>query len=294
MQYTLVLETKESPASIVSYASQIGNDFDIVDLDGGSKQVKCPNGTINAYNSGKVVIQSSNQEWANSIYSSLGGQFGVGSNTKSFVPHIGVDESGKGDYFGPMVIAAVFVDKDQADELVKIGVRDSKKLADSSAKRLHIKILKLCKYSSEVVISPGKYNDLYKKIGNVNKLLAWGHSRSIENILEDIPPGVCGRVVIDQFSMRKSRVLDALMKNGRKLEIVQKHKGESDIAVAAASVVARGRFLLEIEKMSRTHRVEFPKGASNVVEFARSFVHKFGKSELYNVAKISFKTTSKI
>lgn len=270
-------------------------------------QGKCKDGVITAYKTGKIVIQGQTENWVNNVSGLLGksdssdGEI-EGFAVSSFIPHIGVDEAGKGDYFGPMVIAAVFVESTEIrDKLLSIGVRDSKKISDSRAIRLREEISNICKGikgtkgTSEVVISPVKYDELYKKFRNVNKLLAWGHARSIENVLEELPKGVCHDAVIDQFSKHKFRVLDALMKNGKRLDIKQKHKGESDIAVAAASILARGRFLLELQKLRDKYRVEFPKGANNcVVLIGKEFVKEFGVEKLDDVAKLSFRTTLKI
>lgn len=267
-------------------------------------QGKCRDGVITAYKTGKIVIQGKTENWVNGISgllgkSNSGGGDIEGSVASGFIPHIGVDEAGKGDYFGPMVIAAVFVESAEVrDKLLNIGVRDSKKISDSRAVRLRGEIGNICKGTkgtSEVVISPEKYDELYKKFRNVNKLLAWGHARSIENVLEALPENVCQNAVIDQFSKHKFRILDALMKNGKLLDIKQKHKGESDIAVAAASILARGRFLIELQKLREKYGVEFPKGANHcVVPVGKAFVKEFGVEKLDNVAKLSFRTTLKI
>ncbi len=268
-------------------------------------QLKSSSGVVTAYTSGKIVIQGKDETWVQDIYERLGGENQDSRDTKDsigskgsgrFTPHIGVDEAGKGDYFGAMVISAVFVDSPETgDELVKIGVRDSKKISDKRAIELREKILKICKHTSEVIISPEKYNELYKKFNNVNKMLAWAHAQSIESLLEDADvKKSCEEVIIDQFSKRESRVIDALMENGKQVKITQRHGGESDIAVAAASIVARGRFLLELRALGKKYNTNFPKGASQVIDFGKKFLREHGIEELKKVAKFTFKTSLKI
>ncbi|MBN2101173.1 ribonuclease HIII [Candidatus Dojkabacteria bacterium] len=249
---------------------------------------------VSAYESGKIVIQGKNTDEVEKILQKL--DVRQDTSDDSFTSHIGVDEAGKGDYFGPLVVSAVLVESQELSrELVNMGVRDSKKVSDSTAIDLRSSILETCKFTSTVVISPKEYNKKYKNYRNVNKLLAWGHAQSIENILEDTKlKERPSKVVIDQFAKSESRILDALMTNGKKLEIDQRHGGEEDIAVAAASIVARGRFLLELEKMRSKYGLSFPKGASDVVSFGKEFIKKYGIKELDDVAKISFRTTLKI
>lgn len=250
-------------------------------------------GTVTAYTSEKVVIQARETEILQGLFAVV--KLFTEESTSTFVPHIGVDEAGKGDYFGPLVVGAVFVEgQEVADELRSLGVRDSKSLSDRSAINLREEILGRCKYCEEVVLTPDKYNELYAKMKNVNKLLAWGHARAIESILDRAENGTCTSVVIDQFAKSEGRILDALMEKGKCLKVTQMHRGEADVAVAAASILARGRFLIELRKLGEKHNIILPKGASNVVGVAKSFVAKHGEASLRNVAKVSFKTTGKV
>jgi len=255
-------------------------------------------GVVTAYTSGKVVIQGADSAWVEGVSQKLQRNI-TGSNGEDreleIKPHIGVDEAGKGDYFGPLVVGAVYVETAaQAQSLRHMGVKDSKKLSDDAAIRLHKEIPALCPHITETVINPGEYNMRYEKIRNVNVLLAQGHALSIEKVLSDIPQGNCTQVVIDQFSKKESRVLDELLEKGKKLEVLQMHGGESDIAVAAASIIARGRFLLELQHMGKKYKTHFPKGASDVIPFAKKFYQEHGYEALKNVSKISFKTTLQV
>ena len=144
-----------------------------------------------------------------------------------------------------------------------------------------------------VVVGNEAYNRLYSKIKNINQLLAWGHARVIENLMGNsyqmIPPPQ--KAISDQFAATKKTVEQALMQQGRSLQLEQMHKAESDIAVAAASILARDEFVKRLNKLSEQYKIHFPKGATNVISTGREFVKKYGENALSLVAKIHFRTT---
>ncbi len=207
------------------------------------------------------------------------------------VERIGIDESGKGDYFGPLVIAAVFVDATTQGELALMEVRDSKKISDGRVLEMAPDIKTICPHSV-VAIGPQKYNELYAKIKNLNRLLAWGHAKALENLLER---GVtCARAISDQFGDERL-ILNALQEKGRKIVLEQRTKAESDLAVAAASILARAEFLIRLKRLSDDIGTTLPKGASPAVELAgKMIVKKHGKERLATVAKLHFKTTKAV
>ncbi len=208
----------------------------------------------------------------------------------SGVNRIGMDESGKGDYFGPLVVAAVFVDATTESELRLMQVRDSKKISDGRILELAPDIRMICPHSV-VAIGPQRYNELYRKIKNLNRLLAWGHARALENVLERVE---CGLAIADQFGDERF-ILHALQEKGRSVRLVQMPKAESDLAVAAASIVARAEFLLRLKRLSDEVGTTLPKGASPAVELAaRMIVKKHGQERLGSVAKLHFKTTQAV
>jgi ribonuclease HIII len=210
--------------------------------------------------------------------------------TDAWESWIGTDESGKGDYFGPLVIASVLADKDNLEKLAKLGVADSKTLNDGFMAKIAPEIKAVSTFAI-VTINPAKYNELYKKIANLNNLLAWGHARAIENILEKKP---CQNALSDKFG-NESLIKNALLKNGRSINLVQRTKAESDIAVAAASILARDEFVRRLRKMSAEYGMDFPKGASGaVIARAKAFVGKYGREKLAEVAKLHFKTTNSL
>ena len=213
------------------------------------------------------------------------------NNPEMFEPHFGIDESGKGDFFGPLVIAGAYTDRKSARILLDAGVMDSKKIADPKIRKLAGLIRETPGLDHEVImIGPGKYNELYSKIGNLNKLLAWGHATVIENLCAKRPD--CQRALSDQFA-NPSRLRSALGKNGRAINLQQRTKAESDIAVAAASILARDKFVWWIEQASEKYGMSIPKGASKAVrETAGKLVEKHGKTILFDIAKTHFRTAS--
>jgi ribonuclease HIII len=213
------------------------------------------------------------------------------SHPHNRIERIGIDESGKGDYFGPLVIAAVFVDARTQGELKLMEVRDSKKISDGRVLELAPDIRSICPHSI-IAIGPKKYNELYIKIKNLNRLLAWGHAKALENLLER---GVtCERAISDQFGDERL-ILKALQEKGRRIVLEQRTKAESDLAVAAASVLARAEFLVRLKRLSDEVGTTLPKGASAAVELAaKMIIKKHGRERLDSVAKLHFKTTQAV
>jgi ribonuclease HIII len=211
-----------------------------------------------------------------------------------FEPHFGIDESGKGDFFGPLVIAGVYVDKGIARKLLDAGVQDSKRIgSDARIRALADTIRKETHGLTEVVsIGPERYNVLYEKFGNLNSLLGWGHARVIENLLGKRPD--CPRALSDKFA--DARVIErSLMQLGQKIKMEQRTKAESDLAVAAASILAREAFIDWLQSRSKTFGVKLGRGVSaDVKTSARSLVEKNGAEILRQVAKTHFRTTHEI
>ncbi|MGH7229079.1 MAG: ribonuclease HIII [Nitrospiraceae bacterium] len=203
---------------------------------------------------------------------------------------IGSDESGKGDYFGPLVIAAAFVTPEIEPDLKLMEVRDSKKISDGRVLELARDLRQVCKHSI-VAIGPQRYNELYEKIRNLNKLLAWGHARALENLLEQVN---CDLAIADQFGDERF-ILNALLEKGKRIRLVQRPKAEEDLAVAAASILARAEFLTRLRRLSDEVGTSLPKGASPSVELAaRMVVKKHGRDRLSTIAKMHFKTTQAV
>ncbi len=207
-------------------------------------------------------------------------------------PRIGVDESGKGDFFGPLVVAGVFLDGEAAMKMKELNVRDSKLItSDARVEALAGEIRAATKWDV-VVIGNEAYNRLHAKMGNVNGILGWGHARVIENLLAKVPD--CPKAISDQFG-NKRIIEQALMQRGRNITLVQRHKAESDLAVAAASILARDEFVRRLRRLGREFGVALPKGASPAVEQAAvELVQKHGRDALPKVAKMHFRTSQKV
>ena len=255
---------------------------------------KKPGISVTLYASGKLVVQGKKSPDFITLYlepeilQSLA--YSHPETVTDMTPRIGVDEAGKGDYFGPLCTSAVYGDTTTIPTLLKLRVGDSKTLSDE-------KVLKIAPLIEEqlathtLILRPPKYNELYSKCQNVNKLLAWSHATCIKHLTQKTH---CSTVLIDQFG-HKSLVKNALERQSVSVDLEQKHKAESDIVVAAASIVARAAFLRELRSLSEYYSLPLPKGASNhVITAAKTFIHKYSPQELPLVAKKHFKTTQAV
>ena len=253
------------------------------------------------YESGKLVVQGKGtQEFIEFLLepeilkqAKLG--YETVLNPELLLPRIGVDESGKGDFFGPLCIAGVYVNESVIKAWQDAGIRDSKNISsDKKTSELAEKIRKTPGCVTTVVpIGNEAYNRLYAKMKSVNVMLAWGHARVIENLMGQrhrMNP-VPVKAISDQFASNKSVVEKALMALGKDLELVQRHKAEEDIAVAAASILARDEFVKGLAKLEKQFQTELPKGAgSNVDAAAKKFVEERGAENLAKVSKLHFRT----
>jgi ribonuclease HIII len=211
-----------------------------------------------------------------------------------FEPHFGIDESGKGDFFGPLVIAGVYVDRDIARTFMDAGIQDSKRIGSDARIRALAKIIKTTPgaMGDTVAIGPERYNDLYEKFGNLNSLLGWGHARVIENLLAKKPD--CLRALSDKFA--DAKVIErALLQRGKAIRLEQRTKAESDLAVAAASILAREAFIDWLERHGKATGVKLGRGVSGQVkEAAKAIVDAGGPEALRKVAKVHFRTAHEI
>jgi len=205
-------------------------------------------------------------------------------------PRIGIDESGKGDFFGPLCVAGVFAQGEEITKLQKIGVRDSKSLSPKVILELGKKIRN--EFVHHILkINPPKYNELISKFHNLNHLLGWGHATVIEQLTTETG---CRQAIIDQFAS-EDVVLNALKRKNIEIELTQRHRGEEDVVVAAASILARCAFVEGIEQLEKQYGQPFPKGASSkTIEAGRAFVRVHGREGMGQVAKLHFKTLDEI
>lgn len=211
-----------------------------------------------------------------------------------FEPHFGIDESGKGDFFGPLVIAGVYVDRDIARKFLEAGIQDSKRIGSDARIHALADIIRSTPgaIGDAVAIGPERYNDLYEKFGNLNSLLGWGHARVIENLLERKPD--CPRALSDKFA-DASVIQKALLQHGQKIQLEQRTKAESDLAVAAASILAREAFIDWLDRRGKALGVKLGRGVSgDVKETARKVVENGGPAALRQVAKVHFRTAYEV
>ena len=255
---------------------------------------------INLYKSGKLLVQGkAAEEWITfTLETEILKEVVLGyeelQDPEAIQPHMGIDESGKGDFFGPLVIASAYVDEGLVSKLRDMGVRDSKKISsDNVALNMARDIRKLLgNRCAMITIGPRSYNRMYSKIKNVNKILAWGHARAIENLLEKVPD--CPRALSDKFGPTH-QIERALFEKGKKIRLDQRTKAESDPAVAAASILARAGFLYALKTMGKQYDFEVPKGASTKVRReAEKLVAYKGPGILLDTAKCHFQTTDKV
>jgi ribonuclease HIII len=211
-----------------------------------------------------------------------------------FSPHFGIDESGKGDFFGPLVIAGAYVDRGIAHLFREAGIQDSKAISSDARIRALAVVVRNTPGAvhNVVVIGPTRYNELYRKFGNLNRLLAWGHARVIENLLEarpDVP-----RALSDQFA-NPALIQRALLEKGSRIQLEQRTRAESDPAVAAASILARAAFIDWLESNGRKFGQKLPRGASaEVKRVAGDLAKTHSPAVLEQLCKVHFKTAREV
>ncbi|HXF29507.1 MAG TPA: ribonuclease HIII [Chlamydiales bacterium] len=263
-------------------------------------QAKKPGLTCTLYTSLKLTVQGKEKgpfiefylepELLQSFEWSLKNTNELHTSPKNETARIGVDEAGKGDFFGPLCVAAVFAGSDEVQKLVKMGVRDSKSIRPAEIMKLAAMIQKEFKHSI-IRIFPLKYNELWAKFGNLNKLLAWGHATAIENLSQ---LSGCKVAIIDKFA-HDHEVINALKRKKIAIDLTQRTKGEEDPVVAAASILARAAFVDGIDKLGKEVGMTLPKGASKqVIEAGKALVAAQGKGVLERVSKQHFKTTQDV
>ncbi len=246
------------------------------------------------YTSGKLTVQGKDKAEFITFYLEpeilQSVAFSYPEVSVDFTARIGIDEAGKGDFFGPLCIAGVQADEAGIRELLKMGVKDSKQMTDPRITLLAKQIKEKFPFSL-IRLMPRKYNELYGKFHNLNRLLAWGYATAIEVLMKKTG---CTTALIDQFT--KAPLVEQMLQQ-KKLNphFTKKTHAEADPVVAAASLLARASFVEGIEILSKQWEITLPKGAnSHIKVVARQLVQKHGKAALEDVAKLHFKTTSEV
>jgi ribonuclease HIII len=278
------------------------NGFQFADAPHAFWRAKSAGCTATFYNKGKLVLQGADaQMWSNLVSGAAdSAQEPVHPFDEALALHptpapkcwAGIDETGKGDYFGPLVVVAAAVERHRVPLLRELGVGDSKGIRDARIMEIVADVKACCTYA-QVVIRPERYNALYAKIRNLNRLLAWGHARALEDLLEAKPEITWA--LSDQFAKDPATVERQLMDRARGIQYAQRTKAESDPAVAVASIIARNEFIWQMRSLSKEVGRELPKGAGPpVLAAAREIVANEGRELLSRVAKLHFRTTDQI
>ncbi len=264
---------------------------------------------VNSYNNGTILLQGSDSPLKKSLAKFCFGDENISSNkpkkfegndsstVKENFPEIdppeivlptgkriGMDEVGKGDYFGPLVTSAAYIDENTEILIKKMGVCDSKQITDPKIVELAKKLIDKIPHHTQILM-PEYYNLRYEEEQNLNYLLASCHAETLKKLLDKQP---CEVAIADQFARDKELLLNKVKKNNCNIQLIQVIHGERDLAVAMASVFARAAFLDRIAKMSSTYRMQFPKGSSDVQYAIKEFIKTYSKKELYKVAKLHF------
>ena len=261
---------------------------------------KGPNVNVSAYTSGKVVVAGKGTEEfvQNVIEPEVTGQARLGYDAvlhpEWFTAHAGLDESGKGDFFGPVIAATVIAEKAAIDAWIAAGVKDSKKIADPQI----LKLDDLIRNTPGVVVETcfsgmTKYNELMSRPGaNLNRLLAWQHATALNAALNKkwVPWGL-----LDQFTEQPLVQRELAKKATAQFDLKMRTKAEEDPVVAAASVVARAEFVRQMRHLSEKFGATLQKGASAQVKVqAHEIIRKFGAPALRDFAKLHFRTAYEV
>ena len=263
-------------------------------------RAKVTNVTITFYRTNVVLFQGSGAtkeylHWAESYQLPFDKVITNDDVNYSELSVIGTDEVGTGDYFGPVVVCATYVSKENIQKLRLMGVKDSKMLTDSQIIPLSLKIAEFIPYSI-IYLDAEKLNLLSKKEYNLNFVKAYLHNKSIYSILKKHPEVNYDAILIDEFTPRE-KYLEYLKNTQNVVENITtiKRGEQAHIAIAAASILARAAFLKEMQKLSKTYDMPILKGAGREVDRnAISFVKSFGWKELFKIAKIKFANTQRI
>ena len=261
-----------------------GGDFERKHVEHARFSVKGEGVVATLYRSGKLVLQGKEIGLFAQRY--LGRSVDEPASVTPAAPLIGSDECGKGDYFGPLVVCALLLEPAQRAGIRAAGVMDSKRMSDEAVLRLAPALEKLCPHALET-LDPPEYNREHARLRNLNPMLADLHARAIRRIAK---PGM--HVLVDQFA-KESLVASRLEGSG--VELRQMPHAEQELAVAAASVVARAAFLERLAQLSEPYAVDLHKGAGAPTDAAaQTFVEIHGFDKLGLVAKVHFKNTLKL
>lgn len=251
---------------------------------------------ITLYNSGKAMFQGTSADIDASMWSEISTTNDTEENYDKYIysSSIGSDEVGTGDYFGPIVVTASYVNIDDIDYLKGLGVCDSKKLSDNQIRKITPEIVKRVKYKS-LILTNKEYNDKYSNNINLNKIKAIMHNSVLYNLKNEINDKI-DYIIIDEFTREKKyyEYIDEIPNKVTNITFITKAE-DKNLAVACSSIISRYIFLIEFDKICDKYHLPLPKGASTTVDkIGQELVEKYGKDALYEISKINFSNTSRI
>ena len=257
---------------------------------------------ITMYTSGKIMFQGVSADVDANMWKAIDGQSANEEEDKKkenkvneyfYKTSIGSDEVGTGDYFGPIVVTSCYVNKDNVEEIEKLGIRDSKKMTDEKILKVVKDLLPLVKYKS-IILSNTEYNQKYGPNYNINKIKAIMHNKVLYDMAHENTDYDC--IIIDEFA-REARYYEYIKESPniqRNIIFITKAE-DKNLAVAAASVISRYIFLKEFDKLSDELHIPLPKGAGPEVDkIGEEIVEKYGEEKLKDIAKLNFKNTERI
>ena len=256
---------------------------------------------ITLYESGKAMFQGTSADvdaamWGTVLDNTKEKQEEKKKKEKKYYncSSVGSDEVGTGDYFGPIVVTATYVKKEDIKKLEDLGVGDSKKITDDKIKKIAPELAKIVKYRS-IILTNKEYNEKYTKNVNMNKIKAIMHNKVLYQLMQEEKPEV-DYIIVDEFA-RENRYYEYL--NGikdiqRNITFMTKAE-DKNLAVAAGSIISRYIFLKEFDKLSDNLHIPLPKGAGKDVDtIGEEVVEKYGEEKLQEIAKLNFKNTERI
>lgn len=254
---------------------------------------------ITMYESGKVMFQGTSADvdasmWGIALEQTKEKQENPKDNPYHNCSSVGSDEVGTGDYFGPIVVTASYVTKEDVEFLDKLGVGDSKKITDEKIKKIAPEIAKRIKYRS-IILSNSEYNEKYTKDVNMNKIKSIMHNKVLYQLIKEEKPKY-DYIIVDEFAreQRYYGYLDGVNNIQKGITFMTKAE-DKNLAVAASSIISRYIFLKEFDKLSDSIHIPLVKGAGRDVDkVGEEVVEKYGEDKLKEISKLNFKNTERI
>ena len=254
---------------------------------------------ITMYTSGKVMFQGVSADVDATMWKEIDGQKSteekkVDNNKYHNCSSIGSDEVGTGDYFGPIVVTASFVKKEDVTFLEELGIRDSKKISDETILKIAPQIAKRIKYKS-IILNNSEYNEKYHKDNNMNKIKAILHNKVLYQLVQETTEPY-DYIIVDEFA-REARYYEYVKDSTQIQRVItfMTKAEDKNLAVACSSIISRYLFLKEFDKLSDSLHIPLPKGAGPQVDtIGQEIIEKYGKDKLNEVAKLNFINTERI